>query len=438
MNVKKMFRALRFGIAAAVVVEVALAVEDACKCYDGEGDASCVPFIVREVGEGSAFSSNFANDLASERLPVIVKRPLPPGWKLWTPENITRSFGDVDIDVERSSDYNFAYFDIDNPNLFEMSDMHAIEQDHVKMKLADLVDVVQGSNDGVFYYFTRPMRMGNMRPLRPYFDPSPLQVTSEEFETCHPPEINFWMGGPNVVRTSTHYDSLHNFFVQLHGQKTFTLHPPCAADALKVFPHLHPQSRKSKVALREPDVSFFPFAVRVTVHAGETLYIPPYWFHAVEKHDSGASISVNVFTASVEADVYNSVTTFPLPFEESWMEDARVRIVAAKKWLRAVARWSGLDPSIVAQSLVRSRYDDAGLPSASIDPSDCTDNTGILPPDLEERFNLRALELVSTHFARLHDRSLLGIMIKDYFEIVAYNIIEKERIRGFFASCMSS
>ena len=48
----------------------------------------------------------------------------------------------------------------------------------------------------------------------------------------------------------------------------------------------------------------------MTVHAGN-IVCASYWFHAVEKHDDGAAISVNVFSASIEADVHSAMTTSP-------------------------------------------------------------------------------------------------------------------------------
>ena len=202
-------------------------------------------------------SSRLCKPNGNAKVPAIIRRPLPQAGRFGRLK-VKQTFGDVPIDVERSNDRNFAYFDIDNPNLFELSDAYSIAQESVKMKLSDLINVVQGSSSDDAFTTTRPMRMENMRRLRTHFDPSDLRVSSEEFETCHPPEVNIWIGGPGKVRTSTHFDALHNFFVQLHGQKTFVLHPPCASSALKLFPHLHPQVENQKLRYGFQTQNYFP------------------------------------------------------------------------------------------------------------------------------------------------------------------------------------
>jgi ribosomal protein L16 Arg81 hydroxylase len=91
------------------------------------------------------------------------------------------------------------------------------------------------------------------------------------------------MGGKGVT-AQTHYDSLHNLYVQLYGHKTFVLSPPYAVEKLYLYPSLHPSFRQSQVDFEHPDHGLFPNfhdvpAVVVTIKPGDTLYLPPFWFH---------------------------------------------------------------------------------------------------------------------------------------------------------------
>ena len=115
------------------------------------------------------------------------------------------------------------------------------------------------------------------------------------------------------------------------------------------------------------------------------------------------------------------------------MANDALRIAAARGWLEAIARAIGLQASYIARSLVASRYKDAGLASFPFSPSICAD--AALPENAMERFKSRARSLVSTHISRLPDRSVMLIMMKDYFEIVAFNVLDKKHVFGFFDNC---
>jgi hypothetical protein len=103
----------------------------------------------------------------------------------------------------------------------------------------------------------------------------------------------------------------------LSGRKAVLLAPPRVADALRIFPFLHASDRQSqlhtgwllhdahapgtaRVAVREPPSSAVPGATPpraawanvswalemlrtysqiAIIGPGDTLYIPPYWFH---------------------------------------------------------------------------------------------------------------------------------------------------------------
>ena len=109
-------------------------------------------------------------------------------------------------------------------------------------------------------------------------------------------ERNLWFGGAGC-KTPLHYDHADNFLVQVKGVKRVTLFAPDQTEhlypALDTFmPHM------SRVNTFNPDLEKFPEyeqAHRVRLEAdigpGDTLFMPPGWWHAVETIET--SLSVN-------------------------------------------------------------------------------------------------------------------------------------------------
>lgn len=189
--------------------------------------------------------------------------------------------------------------------------------------------------------------------------------------------VNTWWGGQVGLSTALHYDVSHNHFVQVRGCKGFTLFPPHTPN-LRLYPELHPRARKSRVVVspslleymasrpgcgcaaagdgsppadagsrrnheRKPETaqaddepwtanpkheeevqaleSQFPgfpssvcaHAVCVRVCAGGHLFIPAHWFHHVSVLAT-PSVSLNVFSESLEERIRDAVFSLPLPF----------------------------------------------------------------------------------------------------------------------------
>jgi jumonji domain-containing protein 7 len=133
-----------------------------------------------------------------------------------------------------------------------------------------------------------------------------------------PPEaVNFWMG-EDAARTTAHADLYENLYVVVRGSKTFTLLPPHDNHRLDMRPFRdatwRPPSHGAaaadtddggggapgvlELAMDEPttttrwiamdleDERVWPAGLRplrVTLRAGQCLYIPSHWFHAVSQ-----------------------------------------------------------------------------------------------------------------------------------------------------------
>ncbi|MDP9785923.1 cupin-like domain-containing protein [Pseudomonas fluorescens] len=134
-----------------------------------------------------------------------------------------------------------------------------------------------------------PERLMKQIKYPPYFDPS-LFI---------PPRI--WIG-PKGTLTPLHRDDTDNLFAQVWGEKTFTLAAPHHREALGTW-STAPQGGLDGCDFNPdaPDYQRFPHArdvtfMRVTLGAGDLLFLPEGWFHQVESVST--SLSVNFWVNS--------------------------------------------------------------------------------------------------------------------------------------------
>jgi hypothetical protein len=152
--------------------------------------------------------------------------------------------------------------------------------------------------------------------------------------------LKAWLGTTGAT-TPLHYDTLHNAYAQLHGEKSFTLHPPEALETrLRLFPRIHPLSHFSRLvggqgdenspdALpAEPSTARALRQVRLT--AGDVLYLPPFWAHAAVCERQ--CVAANVWVSSEAMHANDAVERLPLPFEAHWSDALKAR--AALSYLR--------------------------------------------------------------------------------------------------------
>lgn len=141
-------------------------------------------------------------------------------------------------------------------------------------------------------------------------------------------EALVWLGCDQVT-ASFHYDTVHNFFVQLQGDKLWALLPPTAHSHVYMHPRTHPSWTQSRIL--DPsrvDDKVFPRFATITgartarLGPGEVLYVPPVWFHAVRA--SGTVASLSLWTDAIVYDQIQTAFASPLPFEADWSPQRRV------------------------------------------------------------------------------------------------------------------
>jgi|AntAceMinimDraft_13_1070369.scaffolds.fasta_scaffold04671_3 hypothetical protein len=148
-------------------------------------------------------------------------------------------------------------------------------------------------NTGENRYYLAMQSIEKVLPeLRPYVG----------FDTLLPAgrlrSTNFWLG-PGSTKVCLHLDPYDNFFMQLMGTKTFYLFAP--TDRKYLYPNsaFRRSPEESKVDPTNIDFEKFPLArhaklIKVTLNAGDLLFLPIYWWHAVVG-GSEVTMSINLW-----------------------------------------------------------------------------------------------------------------------------------------------
>ena len=113
-------------------------------------------------------------------------------------------------------------------------------------------------------------------------------------------ETHLWVT-PARARTILHWDTPHNLYAQVAGEKTFVLFPPGDSRHLSSYPWWSSTPQCSPVDFADLDLARFPEArrarpVECTLRPGDLLFLPSGWWHCAE---SGTlTISVNFWWLS--------------------------------------------------------------------------------------------------------------------------------------------
>eukprot|EP01006_Ploeotia_vitrea_P060382 TRINITY_DN75801_c0_g1_i1.p1 TRINITY_DN75801_c0_g1~~TRINITY_DN75801_c0_g1_i1.p1 ORF type:complete len:467 (-),score=145.12 TRINITY_DN75801_c0_g1_i1:35-1345(-) len=236
----------------------------------------------------------------------------------------------------------------------------------------------------------------------------------------------FWMASNGSI-SSTHYDAVDNFFVQLHGRKRFELYAPSQLLKLHLYPKAHPSSFKSQLPDELPPSHRRKWSAQpvqpafiADLEPGDMLYVPPYWAHHVLS--LGRSISLSFWRDAAECATVDEAEHVPLPFEpQEW--PPLLMWTAAHAFIRRVVRGLQLDVRATAESLIQSRY--AQLLASShgqhraAQPALCEqlDPLLLLTDAMIVKISDRANQ-VATHLSALRSPDVLLLKLHDYIETV--------------------
>jgi hypothetical protein len=195
----------------------------------------------------------------------------------WTKEQVA-AFPEGDVEVRRSRDRRTMFLiNAEWLRLVEPAEKHP---------WSTAVEIVWGQSE-------------ETRARRIMHRPSPDSVFVRETPAPSAWLRSYWLQSRGCV-TPFHYDTRHGTITQIRGRKRCLLFPPF--EGLKSLEPFSTFSFKgcnaSKVGLRDQDdpreLAFLGPALvapyETTLAPGETLYIPPYWWHHIECLDDSLSM----------------------------------------------------------------------------------------------------------------------------------------------------
>lgn len=198
----------------------------------------------------------------------------------WTPSALRSLIGAREVLVTRADGGTFDYTEEGVP---QYSD--------VLLPFGEAMDLIASSKaPGPCYYLRRnlltELGVGNDEALPGAFLLTHGTKKSERL----------WASSQGSV-TPLHYDTRNNLLTQMYGSKVVTLFPSFEHERMHPigFTGTNLLSRVDPEAVDESRFPDFPRELQITVefHPGDTLFIPPFWWHHVRSREF--SISVNVF-----------------------------------------------------------------------------------------------------------------------------------------------
>lgn len=199
--------------------------------------------------------------------------------EVWSPSALRARAGAREVSVNRTETERF---DLDEQGRQRFT--------IATLTLAEALDLIEASAaPGPCYYIRRASLDALSLPEERL--PSAFLRTRGERRTQ-----NLWVSSPGSV-TMLHYDAKNNFLTQMHGTKEVTLYPPTRR--AEMYPHeLSSSFFYSRVDPADVDRTLYPDfptqpAARFELAPGDTLYIPPFWWHYIRSRELG--VSVNVF-----------------------------------------------------------------------------------------------------------------------------------------------
>lgn len=226
--------------------------------------------------------------------------------KKWNPDYLRKAIGDLEVTVAVTPN---GLADAVNEGFFVMPEER-------QMTLSQFLDILSAreKHQGVFYVQKQNSNLTQeFSTLLTDVDSEPAWGT--EVFGQSPDAVNMWIGDGRAV-TSMHRDHYENLYSVISGWKKFILVPPTDIPFVpyETYPTacyrqvgdqfvIEPDKAAGQVPWiaidpLQPDIEKYPdYAkcrpIEVTVHAGQTLYLPSLWFHHVRQ--SHGCIAVNLW-----------------------------------------------------------------------------------------------------------------------------------------------
>lgn len=262
--------------------------------------------------------------LAAHSVPVVLENTPFDSWKStnWTFTLLAKQV--PSILSKKSKTSVFRYHAVEKP-LSTIAEFNERKQFQVRSYSGKKFFRILTNNKKHYYYAAGGVEMLQIEDI--FTEGLLLKVSFGDLEAG---QVNFWFGSENVT-AYTHYDTSYNLHTIVHGRKIFFLLPPSAYQHLKLYPSLHTFYRQVQTDILKLTQQEFrellseTAALKVALTQGQTLYIPPYWFHCVVTVEP--TISLNVWSHSDSFLIMEDIYTLPIPFEEVWGHVKLMRVL---------------------------------------------------------------------------------------------------------------
>lgn len=277
-----------------------------------------MPFGAIDAGSHAATGKQFFEEYVRGRKPIIITGSVDhwPALSRWTNTYLKGALGDHQAHVARTPD---GLGDAVTRH-FSSGDWHFAKPHEALMPFAAFVDAIEtplhdalkpGSSALRAVHYCSHQNSSLTSEFQPLWQDVEQSLPWADAAFGRPPAAtNFWMG-EDAARTTVHADLFDNLYVVVRGTKEFTLLPPqeghllqraryragtYAADLTFELDEPPCYVHWTHLDIEGDDVAEALRPVRASVSAGELLYLPALWWHAVSQKgdaDGSATTAVN-------------------------------------------------------------------------------------------------------------------------------------------------
>lgn len=222
---------------------------------------------------------------AERESPLLISRSVAEEVRAecWSPERLLEAVGEKTVSFLKAEGERFDYDEQGERNYTDF-----------KSTFAEALDIVRDAHSPGPCYYIRQASLAHLG----------IQSKGLLSESLIPPRVprrsHLWLSSDGTV-TPLHYDGKNNLLTQMHGTKRVVLLPP--TEYARIYPYGvgHYAAHASRVNPEQVDDAKFPqfpasLAVSFDLLAGDTLFIPAFWWHHIRSLE--LSVSVNDWWAA--------------------------------------------------------------------------------------------------------------------------------------------
>lgn len=383
----------------------------------------------------------FARQLISEGRPVVLRNAVPHKWaakEKWDMAYLSEKLGDILTNVKHTTNDERLTYDPDRRVPMANFSTIPFQLPYMvkNMTNSEFFQFVKNGTEGGCYYFT-----DMIDALKPDVTPHNLLfVTQEDLQRF---KQFLWVSSPGMV-THTHFDQDYNFFVQIYGEKEFTLWLPPEHVHMHMFPRVHPMWHKSRVNFNRPDLEQFPHfrkarAYKARLQPGDILYVPPYTWH----HVVSTTQSISLSTYSHDYSVYdhmNSVYRHDHKFDLLGNRTGQMYALRLYLDLMVHELVGNHQTTSYFALLLETRYSGLEIlfPVSLSDKWICKSRMKNKIPTAQHVVGYAKLDMqmMAPHFAALRPE-VRDILFADYVEEISAQVVGAEKLLAFFRYCFN-